>query len=162
MSTLQAELQRLANRPGMDATGAANAWAGTTGLDLVGALNVKNGTTGKPLAAVLNDLADTSGLAEVGAARSMVAPGAVTPAPTAVANAGATATVSFTPLSSTPTVTSYRAISTPGGLTATGTGSPLTVTGLTAATAYTFTVRATNIVGDGPESAASNSVTTVA
>lgn len=161
MSTLQAELQRLSGT-NLDSVGAANAWAGTTGLDLVGALNVKAGTTGQPLQAVLNDLADTTGLAETGAARSMVAPGAVTPAPTAVANAGATATVSFTPLATTPTATSYRAISTPGGFTATGAGSPLTVAGLVAGTVYMFTVRATNIVGNGPESAASNAITALA
>ena len=158
MSTLQAELQRLSGTT-LDMVGAANVWAGTSGLDLVGALNVKAGTTGLPLTGVLNRLASTSGLAVVGAARGTILPGAVTPAPTAVANAGATATVTFVPLTSTPTASSYRAISTPGGLTATGTGSPLTVTGLTALTAYTFTVRATNIVGNGPESAASNAVT---
>ena len=161
MSTLQAELQRLSGTT-LDMVGAANVWAGTSGLDLIGALNAKAGTAGIPLLGVLNRLAGTSGLAEAGAAKAILAPGAVTPAPTAVANPGGTATVSFVPLTSTPTVTSYRAISTPGGLTATGTGSPLTVTGLTALTVYTFTVRATNIVGNGPESAASNAVTAVA
>jgi hypothetical protein len=43
--------------------------------------------------------------------------------------------------------------------TATGTSSPITVTGLTNATAYTFKVHATNDVGSGPDSSASNSVT---
>ena len=56
-------------------------------------------------------------------------------------------------------ILSYRATSTPGGLTATATTSPITVVGLTNGTAYTFTVSAQNINGFSAESAASNSVT---
>ena len=49
-------------------------------------------------------------------------------------------------------VTGYRAISTPGGVTVTGTSSPIVVTGLSAGTAYTFTLIATNASGDSPAS----------
>jgi len=57
-----------------------------------------------------------------------------------------------------PTLT-YTATSAPGCITVSGAGSPLTFTGLTACTAYTFRVKATNASGTGPCSAASNSVT---
>ena len=56
------------------------------------------------------------------------------------------------------TVSAFTATSSPGSLTGTG-ASPINVGGLTAGTAYTFTVRATNASGNSNNSVASNSVT---
>ena len=61
-----------------------------------------------------------------------------------------------------PTTLTYEVTSSPGGFTATGSSSPITVTGLTNGTEYTFTVTATNDTGTGPASAASNGATPIA
>src|SRR5258708_9556450 len=69
----------------------------------------------------------------------------------------AQATVSFTTPSSNggAAITDYTLTSPPGAITGTGTASPITVTGLTNGTAYTFTVTATDAVRTGPASSAS-------
>ena len=72
----------------------------------------------------------------------------------------AQASVSFTaPVSSGGSpITSYTATSDPGGLTGVGSASPVTVSGLSNGTTYTFTVKATNAIGSGNDSFASNAV----
>jgi YVTN family beta-propeller protein len=71
------------------------------------------------------------------------------------------AVVSFTAPASNggSAITAYTVTSSPGGITATGTASPITVTGLTGGTSYTFTVVATNAAGPGPASAPTAAVT---
>lgn len=84
---------------------------------------------------------------------------------TATATSSSTANVTFTAPSSNggATITTYTATSSPGGITGTlsqsGSGT-ISVSGLTAGTAYTFTVTATNSAGTSSASSASNSITT--
>ncbi|WP_312347100.1 fibronectin type III domain-containing protein [Stenotrophomonas acidaminiphila] len=88
-----------------------------------------------------------------------VVPGAPTIGTATAGNAQAD--VAFTAPASTggAAITAYTVTSNPGGFTGTGAGSPITVTGLTNGVPYTFTVTATNSVGTGSASAASNSIT---
>jgi methionine-rich copper-binding protein CopC len=82
----------------------------------------------------------------------------------ATAASSTSVTITFTPPADDggDAITSYTVTSSPGGITATGSSSPITVTGLTTGTAYTFTVRATNTVGSSTASNSSNSVTPAA
>lgn len=83
-------------------------------------------------------------------------------APTNVVAAGTSspATVSFSAPASTggSAILDYTVTSSPGSLTNTCSASPCTVDGLSPGTSYTFTVRARNAVGLGPNSAASNAL----
>lgn len=111
---------------------------------------------------------DQSGKHEPGYSHSeafkvIALPGAPTNV-TATAGNG-TATISFdAPVSDGGSaITGYTVTSSPGGFKGTSaTASPITVTGLTNGTAYTFTVVATNCLGDSAASAASASVTPAA
>jgi len=84
---------------------------------------------------------------------------------TATATGSASATVVYTAPASNggSVITSYTATSSPSGITGTlsqaGSGT-ITVSGLAATTSYTFTVKATNAIGQSAASAASNSITT--
>ena len=74
---------------------------------------------------------------------------------------GGNASITFTAptyLGVPATITGYIVTSSPGGLTGTGSASPITVSGFTLDQAYTFTVQAINASGASAPSAASNSV----
>jgi hypothetical protein len=66
------------------------------------------------------------------------------------------ATVSFTGTGGT-----YAVLSSPGGITAIGSSSPIIITGLTNGTSYTFTVTASNLFGVSASSLPTNAVTPV-
>ena len=80
---------------------------------------------------------------------------------TATATSDVSATVEYTAAVLGATASTFTATSNPGSVTGTG-SSPITVTGLTASTAYTFTVTAGNANGTSAASSASNSITTSA
>ena len=102
------------------------------------------------------------GTGPASSASSAVTPVGVPGAPTGVSATAADgqAAVSFAaPASNGSAITSYAVTASPGGVQASGSASPITVTGLTDGTSYTFTVTATNGVGTGAASLASNTVT---
>jgi uncharacterized protein (TIGR02145 family) len=106
---------------------------------------------------------NAAGSGPASSASNSVTPSAVPGAPTigTATKGNAQASVAFTAPASNggSAITGYTATSNPGNLTGTGTTSPITVTGLTNGTAYTFTVIATNGNGNSLPSSASNSVT---
>jgi YVTN family beta-propeller protein len=114
---------------------------------------------------------NTAGTGSASSPSNPVTPVGAPGAPTAVsATAGnGTATASFTsPVSNGGSaITSYTVTATDtinpahGGQTASGSGSPITVSGLTDGDAYTLSVTATNGLGTGPASGPSNPVTPV-
>jgi len=77
----------------------------------------------------------------------------------ATSTGATTATVTYTAASLGALGSTFTATSSPSSITGTG-ASPITVSGLSGSTNYTFTVRAINANGNSPESASSNQITT--
>jgi len=106
---------------------------------------------------------NVAGNSAASAASLGVTPRTVPGAPTGVSGtvANASAVVSWTAPASNggSDITGYTVTSSPGAFTCTSASSPCTVSALTNGTSYTFTVVATNSVGNSPSSAASGSVT---
>lgn len=134
---------------------------GIIGSSLTSPITINGLTNGTPyrfLAWATNAIGDGTD----SALSNQVTPATVPPdAPTiGVAVRGNTrATVAFTPAATGPPASSYTVTSSPGGVTETGEGSPITIDGLTNGVSYTFTVHASNGLGNSAESAASNAVT---
>ena len=123
-----------------------------------------NGTTYTFTVAATNGV----GLGNPSIQSAAVTPASVPDAPGSVsATAGAqSASVSFVaPFDEGSVITGYTVtatdLTTPanGGQTATGSASPITVTGLTSGDSYTFTITATNAVGQGAPSLPSTAIT---
>ncbi len=89
------------------------------------------------------------------------APGAPTIG-TATKLSSTSARIAFTAPASNggASISTYTVSSTPGNIVASAGTSPITITGLTPATAYTFTVKATNYVGESIASQPTVSITT--
>ena len=104
--------------------------------------------------AVLNQ-----GSADVSILLSTTPPGAPTGATAVAGDTEATVTFSTPAADGGSGVTGYTVTASPGGASSSGASSPLTVPGLTNGTSYTFSVTATNAVGTGLASGASNAVT---
>lgn len=86
-------------------------------------------------------------------------PGSPTNVSATAGNAAASVSFTSPTLNGGSPITGYTVTTTPSGITALGTESPINVTGLSNGNAYTFTVVATNANGTGLPSDASNSVT---
>lgn len=136
--------------------GGATATGSSSPLIVTG---LANGTAYSFTAVATNSV----GNSPASSASSAITPVGVPGAPTDVtATAGeGTATVSFSAPASNggATIRSYTVTASPGGAMASGSASPLTVTGLSNGTSYTFTVTATNVAGIGAPSSASSPIT---
>ena len=95
---------------------------------------------------------------------SVAVNGAVPLPPTigTVTSTGLTASIPFTGPNDfgDAAISTYTATSSPGSISASSASSPISISGLTASTAYTFTVTAINSYGVSNSSSASNSITT--
>jgi hypothetical protein len=139
--------------------------SGNTGTDSSSPISVSE-TVGNPTSTARTytvTATNANGTSTASSASNSIAAVSVPQSPTiGAATAGnASATVAYTAnATGGAAVTTYTATSSPGGFTGTG-ASPITVSGLTNGTAYTFTVTATNSAGTSAASSASSAVTPV-
>ena len=108
-----------------------------------------------------NNFGTSSASAASAGVTATTVPNAPTIGTASVGNAQASIAFTAPAANGGSAITGYTVTSSPGGFTGTGASSPITVTGLTNGTAYTFTVTATNANGTSAPSAASNSITPI-
>ncbi|OKP98982.1 chitobiase/beta-hexosaminidase C-terminal domain-containing protein [Paenibacillus sp. P46E] len=125
------------------------------------AVNLLNGTTYYFVVKATNAEGDSAASNERSATPKTV-PGA--PDKVTAVSGNGQAVISFTAPETNggSPITGYEITSSPGNIVANGTASPITVTGLTNGTTYTFTVKAVNSAGSSTASALSNAVTPIA
>jgi hypothetical protein len=100
-------------------------------------------------------------MAILGSSASTKGPSTAPTIGTATAGNGSASVTFSAPSFSKLPITSYTVTASPGGATGASSSSPITVSGLSNGTSYTFTVTATNTGGASAASAASNSATPV-
>jgi hypothetical protein len=125
-----------------DGTGTGTFTSSITGLTASTVYYIKAYATNSAGTAYGNELTFTTSVAP------STIPGAPTIGIATKGNAQAVLTFSAPVSNGGSAITGYTVTSSPGGFTGTGAASPITVTGLTNGTAYTFTVVATNANGN--------------
>lgn len=132
--------------------------ATTTGATLVDVVGLTNGTAYSFKVRARN----AHGIGPESLESNAVTPATIPGAPTAVVATRGDASASITwtaPADNGSPIIGYSITATRGEAQATATeGTEATVVGLINGTSYTFTVRATNALGQGPESAPSNAI----
>jgi len=103
------------------------------------------------------EIYESTGWSQVGGIASTVTGVTATNSPSGRAFNNGAAAITFTPGSVLGKT--YVVTSSPGSYTASGTASPITITGLQSSTQYTYTVVASNNYGTAPASSASSAVT---
>ncbi len=117
-----------------------------------------NGTTYYFIVKAVNSVGDSDASNEV-SAKPVSVPAAPTNVTAAAGDGQATITFQAPSDNGGSVITSYEVIASPGNSIKTGTASPITFTGLSNGTVYTFTVKAINEAGAGEASDVSNAVT---
>ncbi|SFM50839.1 Fibronectin type III domain-containing protein, partial [Paenibacillus sp. 1_12] len=117
-----------------------------------------NGTTYYFVVQATNPGGDSAASNEV-SATPVTVPAAPMDVTAAAGNGQAIVSFTIPAVNGGGAITGYEVTASPGNITATGAASPITVTGLSNGTTYTFTVKAINSAGNGAASAASNEVT---